>query len=727
MAESMGDHEVSIATVSEEINAGKALSDFDAAILKRLAETIARDNQRATLFDKLLTHISKEEGVLKTALRREILANSEKLLKKEIAQETGEWNLPDNYYLDKGFIYKTTKDGYQQVCEYCLVNEIHQTTDRQESVISLFFPRRHKQILIETDEFVDNKKLETKLVNYDIFIGAKLKQFKDYISDFITYNEANIKKIVLTSSTGWQFIDVIKYENGEFIRANKLRYCNPIMESAVEYIDTIQKRIYKEGDYKTAIDILNVGLKYRGSALSILSALSSTLIYPLRKKGLGNFITNFAGTTGKGKTLSARIGLSMFGNATEGENSLASNMNSTSVGHEIKFNQFRDMPNLLDEAGTTKGSAEVKARAVLDTIFQFFSGQGRSRATKTLKLREETVFRGVLFLTMEYELQQIEKMANTQEKGYFRRTIEVFSESEDFLPSKDVFDFGQINSTFGHIGEIFISSIMENYNEIESDFIKFEKELSKPELRGKEKYFSVLRVTLEQLKRLKLITQKTYNETLKHLSIVYNENLEIMQEITSKADKKWAQQLLEFVAMHGSQFEDGENEVKGVKLGSINRGGQTTGKELRMFPKALEDFLMDNGINLRAFCKKMSENNILKTEISGGKIRFKVKRDNQRMYVFNFEKLDKYDSDEDGIEYEEIKIPQAKKEETNIIQIGDSYFNLDDANVEEKLTNVLKSTKSKELFIMELERSTTEFIVEYTTDNKPFMIKRIPF
>lgn len=116
------------------------------------------------------------------------------------------------------------------------------------------------------------------------------------------------------------------------------------MESAVEYIDTIQKRIYKEGDYKTAIDILNLGLKYRGSALSILSSLSSTLIYPLRKKGLGTYAT-LPEQPEKENTLSARIGLSMFGNATEGENSLASNMNSTSVRHEIKFNQFRDMPN----------------------------------------------------------------------------------------------------------------------------------------------------------------------------------------------------------------------------------------------------------------------------------------------------------------------------------------------------------------------------------------------
>ena len=45
--------------------------------------------------------------------------------------------------------------------------------------------------------------------------------------------------------------------------------------------------------------------------------------------------------SGDGKTLSSRIGLSMFGNVQEAtENSLLNSMNSTAVGNEFLFSQF---------------------------------------------------------------------------------------------------------------------------------------------------------------------------------------------------------------------------------------------------------------------------------------------------------------------------------------------------------------------------------------------------
>lgn len=721
----MDDQEVSVESIGEAINSGSDIAGYEIAILKKLAIAIAFDNTKAVLYDKILTHLSKEEGVLKSALKKEITAAAKEQVTKALPREAGDYVLPESYYLDKGLLYKTTKEGYQLISEYCIVNEIHQTTDRKESVISLLFPRRYKTVQIDTEEFVDNKRLEAKLINYDVYIGENIAKFRSYISSFINYNEDSIKKVVLTSSTGWQFIDVPKYENGEIVRVNTLRYCNPILENSVEYVDAIQDRIYKEGDIQTALEILNMGLRYKGSSLSILSSLAASLIYPLRKKGLGNFITNFAGTSGKGKTLSARIGLSMYGNSAEGENSLASNMNATSVGNEIKFNQNRDMPTLLDEAGTNKGSAEVKARNVLDTIFQFFSGQGRSRATKTLKLRDETVFRGVLLMTMEYDLQTMEKIAKTQEKGYFRRTIEVFSESDDFLPSKELYNFEtKTNNTFGHVAEIFIRSITKDFHELENDFSTYESEYSKPELRGKEKYFSALRVTLEQLKRLKLIDQHSYEAAIKHIEVVFAENLEVMADITAKADKKWAQQLIEFVAMHNAQFESNENEVKGIKLGIIKEPStRHPVKELRMFPTALEDFLVNNGINQRAFLKKMAEEGVLKTETFGDKQTFKIKRDNQRMYVFDFEKLNKYD-DEIVIEYVTIKTEEEPK--NNIVQIMDEYYNLDEEGVEAKLTKALHESSNKNIFIMELEKATAEFVVEFVGD-RPIKVDRIPF
>ena len=586
-------------------------------------------------FDKLLTATAKNEKVGKIALKKEI----EQLAKKEYDNNILNklpHEMPNGYFLENNSIMKEIKDGFTFVCEYCVISEIHRTNDNEESLFTINFPNKNQYVSFKSEEFVENKKFEEILLNNGVYMGDKIKDFKNYLMGFIRVNIQTIPTIIRVNKTGWQ--EVFITEDGTTKRVKG--YCNPIVKPDLTYTDIITNTIHKDGDILTATQILKTALCYKGSCISVLAGLSSVLIKPFSKNGLSNYVVNFSGSTGEGKTLSTRIGLSMFGNVQESiENSLLNSMNSTAVGNEFLFSQFLDMPILLDEAGTIKGTAEKKAQHIIEVIFQFFSGSGKTRGQKNLTLRKTEKSRGVLFLTMEYDLKTIEKQSGVIEKGYYRRTIEVDTSSGNFLPSKDVYDFSNINSNFGWIAEIFINSIMANnfavYEELQKDFLKYEKELSKIELRGKEKYFAVLYVVLEHLKRIGLITNYEYEKAKEQLQIVYDENLETMADITTNKAQVWAEQLQEFIAMNKSKFEGFDKEVWGA-IPSQNQ----INKEIHIYPTILTNFCMQNGINERSFLKEIYEKGAMITEKTDTGVRYTIKRKNLRVHCFLQDKLE---------------------------------------------------------------------------------------
>jgi uncharacterized protein (DUF927 family) len=567
-------------------------------------------------YDKLLNATAKEEKIGKVALKKEIENLAKKDYDKNILNQLSH-NIPNGYFLQDNSIMKEIKDGIAFVCEYCVVSEIHRTNDNEESLFTIHFPNKN--------QFLSG-----------VYMGDKIKDFKNYLMGFIRVNIQTIPTVIRVNKTGWQEVFITENEITKRVKG----YCNPILKPDLTYTDIITNTIHKDGDLLTATQILKTALCYKGSCISVLAGLASVLIKPFSKNGLSNFVVNYSGTTGEGKTLSARIGLSMFGNVQDStENSLLNSMNSTAVGNEFLFSQFLDMPILLDEAGTIKGNGEKKAQHIIEVIFQFFSGTGKTRGQKNLTLRKTEKSRGVLFLTMEYDLKTIEKQSGVIEKGYYRRTIEVDTSSGNFLPSKDIYDFTNINSNYGWIAEIFINSIIANnydvFEELQKDFLKYEKELSRVELRGKEKYFAILHVVLEHLKRIGLILEYEYQKAKEQLKIVYDENLETMADITTNKAQIWAEQLQEFLAMNKSKFEGFDKEVWGSF--TINKEQV---QEIHIYPSILSNFCMQNGINERSFCKELFEKGTMTTEKTSTGVRYTVKRKNLRVFCFLQKKLE---------------------------------------------------------------------------------------
>jgi len=708
--------------------------------MKREAVEIAGDKTQAIRFEQLIEEISEATGIGKRAVKNEIKAlyeeSERERRKKEMdsPKRVGDYFIPAGYDLQNGLIVQETRDGYAIISEYFIIEEILRTSDNKDALLVFFFIAKNLRVEITGEEFVDTKRLELTLLNHGLYVGGdSLRRFKSYVTSFINANQEFIRVTVLTASTGWQDVTLPNIDpEGRVTYRQKRIYGSPTVSPELSYIDSIAQTIEKSGDFADSLKILNESLKWKGPSLAVLSALASTLVYPLRKEGLTNFVMNFAGTTGAGKTLSARIGMSMFGNAATGEKSLVGNMNSTAVGGELKFNTYRDMPVLMDEMGTVQGGAEKKAQKILDTIFQFFSGQGRTRGNRVVRLREETSARGVLFITMESNLQTIERMAKTAEKGYFRRTIEVFADGGDYLPSRDVFDFTMIEGTYGHIAPLFIKEITASYEAIRADYKKWEKELSHPSMRGKEKYFAALYATLEHLRRLDIITPLAHEKAMKNLERVYLENLEIMEEVTEKVDTKWINMLIDFIEINRGRFATDELDVTvGEKYGEIKKG-KNGEMELRIIPKILEERFLDHeSINDRAFKNEMKKRGLLKWEKRGNSQQFTIKRGTGRVYVFDYDALMEF---EDEKSYEIIVENASEKYEVpddgNILEILGRKFDLDDPGTGNALLAAVQAVKDpirRKVVLAEVEERARGWTIERDENGEPVAIEPVPF
>ncbi len=718
------------------------VSEEEIGRMKSEAVGIAGDKTQAIRFEELVARISEATGIGKRAVKNEIKALFLEVEKKRREEEMntpkkmGDYYIPAGYDLQNGLIVQETRDGYAIICDYFVIEEILRTSDNKDALFVFFFIAKNLRVEITGEEFVDPKRLELTLLNHGLYVGGdSLRRFKSYVTSFINTNQEFIKVTVLTASTGWQDVTLPHTDaDGRVVFRRKRIYGSPTVTPELSYVDSIESTIERSGDLADSLEVLNESLKWKGPAVAVLSGLAATLIYPLRKEGMTNFVVNFAGTTGAGKTLSAKIGLSMFGNASTGEKSLVGNMNATAVGGELKNNTYRDMPVLMDEMGTAQGSPEKKAQKVLDVVFQYTSGQGRTRANRALSLRDEMTSRGVLFLTMESNLQTIARIAKTAEKGYFRRTIEVFTDGGDYMPPRDIFDFTVIEGTYGYIAPLFIEAIAENYDEIREDYKRWEKELSDSasSMRGKEKYFAALYAALEHLKRLELITPLAYEKAQRHLQRVYLENLEIMEEVTEKVDTKWINMLIDFVEINRGRFATEEMDVTiGERFGEIVRG--KNGKmELRIIPKILEERFLDaEAINDRAFKELMKKRGLITHEKNGERLRYTIKRGTGRMYVFDYDSLLEF---EDEKSFELIVENAAKEYEVrddgNVLEVLDRRFDLDDPKTGEALLKAIREVEDpvrRRVVLAEVEEKARGWTVERDKNGEPVRIEPVPF
>ncbi|HEM56385.1 MAG TPA: DUF927 domain-containing protein, partial [Thermodesulfobium narugense] len=337
----------------------------------------------------------------------------------------------------------------------------------------------------------------------------------NYIAAFVRLNKSIIPEEVISERVGWyednyllpQIIDDVKFDlKGYGMKGSK--------EEELKLL----KEIIESGN------ILGIGY---------LSGIAALLIEPLETK---NFVVFLSGSAGSGKTTTAALGLSLFGDY----NSLLKNMNYTTAGLEILLNKNKDVVVVLDEVNTSNRDI---TQQLINTVYNFYNGIGRTRATTRLGLRDVATYRGVLMLTSENDLQQLLETSNTITKGALRRVLQFeFTEKLDRESIERVYT--TIKDNYGNlIGDIvdYIKANKETLKGIYNDYVK--------ELNGKyglkdglEMHTAVLLTALEILGKLFNVNMANMLATVLILLKAYNDEIKDELNITKeKLEEKIAQ------------------------------------------------------------------------------------------------------------------------------------------------------------------------------------------
>jgi hypothetical protein len=459
------------------------------------------------------------------------------------------YRLPNGYIIDNNDLArkvlveirfggkdKVVKEEIQTICKAFVVDKI--IKQEENTILSIKF--KNSEIIAPAEIIADAKKLAEVFCRNNVIITAKTaKILTEYISEFLKLNEKKINIIVEKNETGWS-------DNGEI-------FYMPTTAQNTLFTNNIADSIYTKGEKEKEVKLIKeIFQQHTGASVIILIGLLNQLIKIL---SLQNYIIITSGRTGTGKTLASKIMLSIFGNP----DLMMSNLNMTLNSIELKMSAFKDLPNLLDELETSAKTSEQIYNNIIHLIYNFASGQGRSRLNKNLTQQKVNKYRSFLFLTSERSIESILNN-NTSDKanlGIIRRTIEINTDRIKLFNSDKV-NYGEIanniNQNFGYVGPDWVKYVQNNYDNIEWDYISLNKKDNKIDilefLKTIYKYFIEM---LEIKENIEIIN--TINQIIQDNEKIYDEN------ITNEEDK-FKDYLNEFLVLNYNYMFDKIEEMK---------------------------------------------------------------------------------------------------------------------------------------------------------------------
>ncbi|MHB1680964.1 MAG: DUF3854 domain-containing protein [bacterium] len=391
------------------------------------------------------------------------------------------------------------------ICDFFNIEKIIKTDEN--TMLSLKFINR--SIEIDAICIGDGRELCKEFNSKGIFIiNMEAKTISSYLKKFIDANSSGkIKSISAHSKTCWT-------------DANEFLAPTTTISNDIVFDSDITRKIVKKGSQEKQIEFLkNIFTNHAGVSIVICAGLASLLIKPLN---LNNYVLFVSGRTGTGKTLANQIMLSLIGNPE----TLKNNMNTTQVGAEMLFSRFLDLPILLDELETSGLTSEKINNFLVNLIYSYQSGVGRTRSQKNLQLRETAIYRGILFLTSERSIKSVLSDNSSQKAnlGVYRRVIEINDKTQLFANNVNYADIaGEINQNYGHILPLWTDYIRTNIDSIKADFSEIRK-VKLENLGGKHEILSLFSLVNKYFREMIGINQNP--DFNKILATIIDENAE---------------------------------------------------------------------------------------------------------------------------------------------------------------------------------------------------------
>ncbi len=489
-------------------------------------------SKSADIKDALESEIKYEEGQKQEEL---IQANAEFV--QQLFGITYTPNMPNDYFLKNGHLCHNDAP----LCRPFIIKQ-YIAADNQDKTSFLVARFQHGETLISTDEYSNFRHI-AQIFNrrQEILCDESARHVQRYIAHYWIRNKEHIPVVPLFENTGWD-------KTGAF----RL----PTLDTESVYAPHIKDAFQTHGDADAQREFLRSIMTEHPAALILLLGYATPLI------GLFNLkpcITMIYGGAGDGKSTAAFLPLSLYGDYRK----LFQTMNATKVGKEIAFSMNKDLPCLFDEMNTAgNGDGVTLAKTLIETIYGFYSGKGRTRGTVNLALSHQAEYQGLLMLTSERSLESIfSVIPNISVAGAYRRTLEISvldrhtlwkyhdDESASFFSQI----YKQIGEHYGHAGKEWLDylSSPEKQDDIKRRYeTLLEQESGDRDLKGTENLIALLAAIIPDV------------ETVLHLpqGKILN-NIELLFKAVIDAQKKQIARQIQDISV---KFEDALNTFIGM-------------------------------------------------------------------------------------------------------------------------------------------------------------------
>lgn len=560
---------------------GLPLETFCRAIAK--VPGIDKNGRGAILLklEKCFKPLGSKSADIKDALEAEI-QYEEGQKQKELIEANAEYvqqlfgvnytpNMPSDYFLKNGHLCYNDAP----LCRPFIIKQ-YIAAENQEKPSFLVARFQHGETLISTDEYSNFRHI-AQIFNrrQEILCDESARHVQRYIAHYWIRNKEHIPVVPLFENTGWD-------KTGAF----RL----PTLDADSVYAPHIKDAFQTHGDADAQREFLRGIMSEHPAALILLLGYATPLI------GLFNLkpcITMIYGGAGDGKSTAAFLPLSLYGDYRK----LFQTMNATKVGKEIAFSMNKDLPCLFDEMNTAgNGDGVTLAKTLIETIYGFYSGKGRTRGTVNLALSHQAEYQGLLMLTSERSLESIfSVIPNISVAGAYRRTLEISVLDRHTLWKYDDAEsagffsqiYKQLGEHYGHAGKEWLEylSSPEKQDDIKRRYeTLLEQESGDRDLKGTENLIALLAAIIPDV------------ETVLHLpqGKILN-NIEMLFKSVIDAQKKQIARQIQDISQ---KFEDALNSMI---AGNVTSFDGVCPPELAMSKilGAVKDITNDDGEDVR--------------------------------------------------------------------------------------------------------------------------------
>ena len=452
-------------------------------------------------------------------------------------------DMPNDYFLKGGHLC------YQDapLCRPFIIKQ-YIAADNPDKPSFLVARFQHGEVLVSTDEYSNFRHI-AQIFNrrQEILCDESARHVQRFIAQYWIRNKEHIPVVPLFENTGWD-------KSGAF----RL----PTLDAESVYAPQIKDAFQTHGDADEQRAFLRGMFDEHPAALIVLLGYVTPLI------GLYNLkpcITMIYGGAGDGKSTAAFLPLSLYGDYRK----LFQTMNATKVGKEIAFSMNKDLPCLFDEMNTAgNGDGVVLAKTLIETIYGFYSGKGRTRGTVNLALSHQAEYQGLLMLTSERSLESIfSVIPNISVAGAYRRTLEISVLDRHTLWKYDDADSaGFFARIYKHIGEHYGHAGKEGLDYLsdpaKQDDIKrryeaiLEDESGDRDLKGTENLIALIAAIIPDVETVLCLRPGTITKTIETLfkSVIDAQRKQIARQIQD-ISVKFEDALNAFIAMNATAFD----------------------------------------------------------------------------------------------------------------------------------------------------------------------------